>query len=187
MVSFHFWMNYIYKTVWVYILVFSNFALVYWQNTMSCQFFIAFSYYSCPSLRGIYPRRWAICFTFKNTWDVSYHTHRHHKLLNLASSLQSPFWVTHRYEVNLWESVFPSLGTALELCESNGEGGDAVHYGSSQHTAGGGLHTALGRQGSVGLLGDQPGAYIRSDLLNSPFSHADFSPSLSRLSIALSA
>ncbi len=111
-------------------------------------------------------------------------TNRHHKLLNLARSLRSPLWVTHRYEVNVGV-CFLSWGTALELCESNREGGEAVLYGSSQYTAGGGLHTALGRQGSVGLLGDQPGAYIRSNLLNSPFSHADFSPSLSRLSISL--
>lgn len=60
-------------------------------------------------------------------------------------------------------------------------------YGSSQHTAGGGLHTALGRHGSLGLLGDQPGANIRSNLLNSPFSHADFSQALSAVSLALSA
>lgn len=120
------------------------------------------------------------------TPEMCHTTHRHHKLLNLVSSLRSPLWVTHRYEVNLWECVLLSWGTALELYESNREGGDAVLYGSSQHTAGGGLHTALGRQGSVGLLGDQPGAYIRSNLLNSPFSHADFSPSLGCLSVSLS-
>lgn len=51
--------------------------------------------------------------------------------------------------------------------------------------AGGGLHTALGRQGSVGLLGDRPAAYIESNLLNSPFFHATFSPYFSRLPLLL--
>ncbi len=40
------------------------------------------------------------------TPEMCHTTHRHHKLLNLASSLQSRLWVTHRYEVNLWECVF---------------------------------------------------------------------------------
>lgn len=43
------------------------------------------------------------------TPEMCHTPHRRHKFLNLASSLRS-LWVTHRYEVNLWECVLLSWG-----------------------------------------------------------------------------